>query len=174
MRTPAAFASLSGRIDAIAHMKREAKQVQDSKRVAARTVCHTDLLAALLTCAQAETIQKAAGTAMRAAMMVGNKRKEPSAGGNSELTDKENEETSGSTRGSKRLRKAGRSRPGQQISDVVDILRTTAEKQDFYRDTLIKQNELLIEQHRAATTSYNTNQAALLELLREGLLGPKP
>jgi hypothetical protein len=114
---------------------------------------------------------------MRAAMLVGRKRKDPSAGEDSELTDKENEGTSGSvqTRASKRLRPAARTQ-----QEVVDIMRSTAERQEKhqenqqkYQDALLKQNESLLAQHKEATTSYNANQAALLTLLREGLLGPK-
>jgi hypothetical protein len=39
VHNPAAFASLSGRIDAIAHMRREAKHLLDSEREVAKAVC---------------------------------------------------------------------------------------------------------------------------------------
>jgi hypothetical protein len=114
---------------------------------------------------QAQKAQKAAGTRMRAAMLLGSKRKK-SSGADSEPSDKENDQgseattSSGRTRNSKHMRRRG---PVQQMDEVIDILRTSADKQDKFHSSLL-------EQHKEATASQNANHAALLSVLREGLL----
>jgi hypothetical protein len=190
---PAAFASLSGRLDAIASMRTEAKDLTDMERLQAKKVfifLSIFLLHALINL-QAKDADKAAGEDMRKAMMrtrQGTKRrKESNPPADDMVADKENnslaptppsgaelEASSSVFTSASSKRRCTRPAPrSSRANEMLAYMRESEVKAERFREDVIKmQRESIaatMDLQREAMTAQTTFQTALLQMLERTL-----
>jgi hypothetical protein len=167
-KEPACFASISGKLDAVKHLKGQAKETKEMEREQAKEVRGAPAPhSLLLTVPQVQNKTHTTGKELRASMMHGHRPKRTHSS-DTDSSDKENAD-SGSMASMTRT-KCTRRTPSscnssnEQIGHLISLLERNKK---FQHEALEEQ----CEANRRALALQESSTNTLLGILREGLLG---